>query len=331
MLNLSLLLLLAPLSVLARPAASPVSAPTVRSIYQFTDFTMENMAARSNGHLLLTGSNQPFLYDIDPTAASPSPSMLPSIPGVIGVFGIAETSPDVFAVAAGNYTNLVPANDSFSIWQVDMNQTPEPTVKLITPIPAAEGLNGMAALNGFSGSVLVADSKKSAVWKVDVSTGAYSIAIQNDDFAPNTAAQSLGINGLRMSGGNLYFTNSAQGFFGKVSVNGEGTAVGDVQTLARLDSSAGTYDDLDLDCAGNSWIATHDDLLLAVTTGGTQSNMTGGATQFKEPTSARFGRGSGSETTVLYVANAGKGDAHGQLVAVDGLSSVGSGGGSGCA
>ena len=329
MLNLPLLLLLAPLSVLARPASSPASAPTVRSIYQFSDFVMENMAARSNGHLLLTASNQPFLYDMDPTAASPSPSQLPSIPGVIGVLGIAETSPDVFAVAAGNYTDLVPKNGSFSIWQVDMTKS-QPTVKLITPIPAAAGLNGMAALTGVSDTILVADSILGAVWKVDVSTGAYSIVIANENFAPNPPPTPfLGINGLRMSGGNLYFTNSAQGLFGRVTVNSNGAAEGDVQIMARLGGSAGLYDDLDLDCEGNSWIATHTDMVLTVTTGSTQTNMTGGATPFVQPTSARFGRA--GETGILYVANAGNGEVSGQLIAVNGLNSVVTGGGSGCA
>lgn len=325
MLNLPLLLLLAPLSVLARPATSPRSAPTVRSINEFSDFGLENLAPRSNGHLLLTASNQPFLYDIDPTASSPSPSKLPSIPGVLGVLGIAEISADVFAVAAGNYTSEVPTMGSFGIWQVDMTQA-EPTVKLITQIPTAEGLNGMTALNGFSGTILVADSILGAVYKVDVSTGAYSIAIQNDDFAPNAAeTPSFGINGLRMSGGELYFTNSAQGLFGRVPINAKGAAEGDVQILARLEASAGTYDDFDVDCGGNSWIATHNDMVLTVTIGGTQTNMTGGTTPFSQPTSARFGRG--SEAAVLYVVN----DESGQLVAVDGLSSVVSGGGFSCA
>ena len=330
MLNLPLLLLLAPLSVLAHPALSPRSGPTVRSIYEFSDFRMENLAPRSNGHLLLTASNQPFLYDIDPTASSPSPSKLPSIPGVLSVLGIAEISPDVFAVAAGNYSSsMVPTTGSFGIWQVDMTQA-EPTVKLITQIPTAEGLNGMAALNGFSGTILVADTILGAVYKVDVSTGAYSIAIQNDDFAPVAGhTPAFGINGLRMSGGDLYFTNSAQGLFGRVPVNGEGAAEGDVQILARLETSAGTYDDLDLDCEGNSWIATHTDMVLTVTTGGTQSNMTGGTTPFLQPTSARFGRG--GEAGVLYVADYGSAEVFGQLVAVDGLSSVVSGGGFACA
>ena len=330
MLNLPLLLLLAPLGVLARPATSPISAPTVRSINEFSDFRLENLAPRSNGHLLLTASNQPFLYDIDPTASSPSPSKLPSIPGVSSVLGIAEISPDVFAVAAGNYSSSeVPTTGSFGIWQVDMAQA-EPTVKLITQIPTAEGLNGMTALNGFSGTILVADTILGAVYKVDVSTGAHSIAIQNDDFASDAAkTPSFGINGLRMSGGDLYFTNSAQGLFGRVPINAEGAAEADVQILAQLEASAGTYDDFDVDCGGNSWIATHNDMVLTVTIGGTQTNMTGGTTPFLQPTSARFGRG--SEAAVLYVVNYGSADIFGQLVAVDGLSSVVPGGGFSCA
>ena len=113
----------------------------------------------------------------------------------------------------------------------------------------------MTALNSFSGTILVADTILGAVYKVNVSTGAYSIAIQNDDFTPTAAeTQSFGINGLHMRGGDLYFTNSVQGLFGRVPINSEGAAEGDVQILARLEASAGTYDDFDVDCRGDSWV-----------------------------------------------------------------------------
>ena len=254
--------------------------------------------------------------------------MLPSIPGVTSVLGIAEISRDVFAVAAGNYTSTVPTTGSFGIWQVEMNQA-EPTVKLITQIPTAKGLNGVTALNGFSGTILVADSIVGAVYMVDVSTGAYSNAIQNDDFAPDAAQiPPSGINGVRMSRGDLYFTNSARGLFGRVPVNYEGAAAGDVQILARLDASAAKYDNFDVDCEGNSWIATHPDMVLRVTTRGKQLNLTGGTTPFLQPTSAKFGRG--REARRLYVTNFGSAEKFGQLVAVDGLSPVVLGGGFSC-
>ena len=66
--SLSLLLLLAPLSALTRPTPSPSA---IQTIYKFSNFTLENLAPRSNGNLLLTASNQPCLYTLDPIAYFP--------------------------------------------------------------------------------------------------------------------------------------------------------------------------------------------------------------------------------------------------------------------
>ena len=320
MLALPLLLLLTPLSVLTRPTSSPRSTPNIQTIHQFSGVTLENLAPRSNGHLLLTATNQPHLYDIDPRTSSSTPITLPDISGVHSILGIAETAPDVFAVAAGIYdtSNEVPTFGSFSVWSVNMN-TAQPTVKLITAIPEAQGLNGLAALNGFSGTVLVADSILGAVWKVNVATGAYSMAIQNSNFAPSASApvgHSLGINGLRTVGNSLYFTNSAQGIFGSIRINPDGSAAGEVEVLATRAQPSELYDDFDMDPAGNAWITTHagvqgaPGIIYEVTRGGVQTSMTGEGTSFNQPTSARFGRGSQSGT--LYVVDA----ANGQLTAV---------------
>ena len=268
----------------------------------------------------MTATNQPHLYDIDPRTSSSTPITLPDISGVSSILGIAETAPDVFAVAAGiyNISNLVPVFGSFSVWSVNMN-TAQPTVKLITAIPEAQGLNGAAALNGFSGTVLIADSILGAVWKVNVATGAYSMAIQNSNFAPSASApagHSLGINGLRTVGNSLYFTNSAQGIFGSIRIHPDGSAAGAVEVLATRAQPTQSYDDFDIDSAGTAWIATHagvrnaPGIINEVTREGVQTNMTGEGNSFNQPTSARFGRGPQSGT--LYVVDA----ANGQLTAV---------------
>lgn len=207
---------------------------------------------------------------------------------------------------------MVPTFGSFSVWSVNMN-TAQPTVKLITAIPEAQGLNGLAALNGFSGTVLVADSILGAVWKVNVATGAYSMAIQNSNFAPSASepvGHSLGINGLRTVPNSLYFTNSAQGIFGSMRINPDGSAAGEVEVLATKAQPSDFYDDFDMDPAGNAWITTHPGMIYQVTRGGVQTKMTGEGTSFNQPTSARFGRGPQSGT--LYVVDA----ANGQLTAV---------------
>ena len=332
MLSLPLLLLLTPLSVLARPTMSPRSSPSIHLIYEFSDFRLENLAQRSNGHLLLTASNQPYLYDIDPHASSPKPKILPKLSDVGSIFGIAETAPDVFAVAAGNYTTSnhstrvpgEPTSGSFSVWTLNMTAA-EPIVKLITAIPEAELLNGAAALNGFTGTVLIADSILGAIWKVDVATGDYSKAVQNSAFAPNASepvGDSFGINGLRIFREKVYFTNSAQGTFARIPVNSDGSAAGDVEILARTaQPSLETYDDLDMDPEGNVWIASHSftaslfassNIINEVTPGGVQTNLT--STSFLLPTSARFGF-----EGELYVVNYGNSSVSGQLVVVSNL------------
>ena len=317
MLALSLLLLLAPFSVLTRPTSFPRAAPNLKSIYEFSNFNLENLAPRSNGHLLLSATNQPYLCDLDPSAASITPTFLPHLSDVTSVLGIAETSQDIFAVAAGNYSSAQQAvAGSFSVWSVNMN-TPQPTVKLITKIPEAKGLNGAAALNGNSATVLVADSILGAVWKVNVATGQYSIAVQDPALAPDASqpsGTSIGINGLRTDATSLYFTNSALGTYGQIPINSDGTAAGAAVILASRPFSSGIWDDFDRDAQGNAWIATHHNSMTEVASGGAQSNILGGAGTFVEPTSARLGRG--AQTGTLYVVSAGNGTVSGQLASM---------------
>lgn len=319
MLKLLLLLLLPPSSVLTHP---PPPSPSTQLLFQSPTFqTFENLAVRPNGHLVLTVSNEPFVYDLDPQAPHPSPKPLHQFPNVIGTFGIAETAPDVFAVVAGNWSRtLEPVPGSFSIWSVDLN-APEPAVELVASIPEAKGLNGMTTLGGASDVVLVADSALGAVWRVDVVTGEYGIAFQSPLFTNDPGIGHIGINGVRTFERMLYFTNSARGTYGRVSVTDDGSAAGEVQILGQVDVPAVLYDDFDIDREGNAWITTHPDSLLEVTAAGIQRNVTGedDIADLIQPTSARFGRGSGQEGRTLYVVTAGSDTVGGQVIAVNNI------------
>ena len=79
----------------------------VRQLYQFPNSTfthIENVAIRPNGQLLLTIITEPCVYSLDPAASAPTPQLLYRFPSVTSMLGIAETSPDVFAVVAANYS-----------------------------------------------------------------------------------------------------------------------------------------------------------------------------------------------------------------------------------
>jgi hypothetical protein len=342
MLRLSLLLLLAPLSVLTLPnlyptdqlvpqypvslgiqdalaPAAPPQSSAIQLVYQFKDpVALENLVARSNGHLVLTVSNQPNIYELDPNAKGKlSPTLLYSFPGVSSLTGIAEYAPDMFAVVAGNWSSVtfqaVPG--SFSIWSVDMNTAP-PTVKMITAIPEAAALNGATILGGKPNIVLIADSALGAVWRLNVATGTYSMAMRYPSFTNATTAfpRPIGINGLCVFGNMLYFLNSAQGSYGRVPINADGSSAGEVQILARVKS--GAYDDFDMDWEGTAWIATHANALNEVTIEGKQRNTTADPDfEMLQPTGAIFGRGSKQEEKTLYLTTGG-GKAGGQVVSV---------------
>lgn len=309
------------------PTHPPPPPPTAQLLYQSsTSQNFENLAVRPNGHLVLTVANEPSIYALDPNARIPSPTLLHRFPNAVGTIGIVETTaPDVFAVVAGNYSNvtLEAVQGSFAVWEVDFNGQ-EPKVRLVAKIPEAGGLNGMARLDDdddTAGVVLVADSVLGAVWRVDVATGEYRIAVQSPFFTNGGSEVPLGINGVRTFEGMLYFTNSALGIYGRVDFTNDGGTAGEVQILGRVEVPAAIYDDFDIDREGNAWIATHPDLLLEVTSEGEQRNITGDnyITDLVQPTSVRFGRGFHQEENTLYVVTAGSGTVGGQFIAVSGV------------
>ncbi len=232
--------------------------------------------------------------------------------------GIVETAPDIFAVIGGNESiTLTGVPGSFFIWSIDLN-TPEPTVKLITLVPEASALNRLTMLQRSSDIILAADSTLGAVWRVNIVTGDYSIAIQNSLFEP-TITELRGLNGIHTLGEMLYFTNSAQQSYGRVPITDDGNAAGEVEILARATDPSAFYDDFDFDWQGNAWIATHPNSLIEVTMGGKQRNITAdcNSTELLQPSSAKLGRGSILNKRVLYVIGYGSLTVGGQVVAVN--------------
>ena len=192
---------------------------------------------------------------------------------------------------------------------------PKPTVRLITSIPAAVDLNGMTTVKSISNTVLIADSRLGAVWRLNVITGNHSIAIQNPLFL-NSSITPIGINGIHSHEGMLYFTNSAQRSYGRVSIADDGSATGEVEILATAPSVI--FDDFALDREANAWITAHPNEVIEVTTKGIQRNIIANSSiEFLQPTAASFGRGYKSEENTLYVVTIGSATAGAQVIAIN--------------
>ncbi|KAI1128457.1 hypothetical protein F5Y10DRAFT_240411 [Nemania abortiva] len=274
----TLITMLASVCGTAVGAPSQCSAPhtanlplPARTIFQLNDSIpnswFENIAIRQNGDLLVTMlSPQASLYVIQgPLSGSPQASII-DIENANGLVGIAETSPDVFVVAAGTFSALaVPVPGTMAVWEIDFNG-PKPTTRLVTKMPEAGFLNGVASIPGSaSPAVLIADNGISQVWRLDIKTGKYEVAakVPQMDPLPN-ATLPLGVNGIKIRDGNLFFSNSNRASIFQLPIDEAGLATqgAEAKLVAKFDSD--NIDDFLIDEKGEFWAATNFENTVAV-------------------------------------------------------------------
>ncbi|MCJ1401532.1 hypothetical protein MMC11_004747 [Xylographa trunciseda] len=286
----------------------------------------ENLAVRGNGQILVTVLNTPQLLQVDPLSLQ-EPFLIHQFPNpdkADGVGGIAELAPDVFYIVTGNFTisDLEGTPGTYSVWEVDMNTfsggengtivTPA-TVNKITDIPGALTANGVIALSKYENALLVADSKLGAVWKVDVKTKVCEVVIKDPLMNASSDPSSLGVNGIKIFDGFLYFTNTQAGTFSRIPIHADGTAAGAAEILK---TGILTADDLVFDMAGDAYIASDaGNVLTEVSAKGQVRTVVGNfnSSYLAGATAVQFGR-TALDRSVLYVTTNG-----GQAKPVNGL------------
>ncbi|KAJ7203834.1 hypothetical protein GGX14DRAFT_501367, partial [Mycena pura] len=259
---------------------------------------LENLAVRPSSKLLITSTVSPTLYTFDPAAANATLDEVFTFPDANGLTGIAEYRPDVYAVVAGelNTTSATAAPGSVVIWSLDFTSGGPPTTRRAARIPQSVLANGLSVVPGDPDLVLAADSVLGLAFEVNVRTGAVRVLIQDaamTPIGPSGPPPALGINGLHVRAGILYFTNSQRGTFSRVPLGS-----GAVQELGT-----GDFDDFTLDGAGRAWVATSPGALTRFTRlkNGTWDEEIVVNTVLNGPTSAAFGRDGARETKILYM------------------------------
>ncbi|KAK6525433.1 hypothetical protein TWF694_005571 [Orbilia ellipsospora] len=320
--------------------------PLRRTVYQFpTQTWIESIAVRSNGDLLITLVDRPEVYLVSPTG-SYEPILLHRFTGVTALLGITEVAHDEFAIVAGNWS--IPTFSStpgtYSIWTATFPSVKSrtPVLRHVVHIAPANFLNGVATLDAERGVVLVGDAGAGEVYRVDIRSGAFKVVL-GDDATMGTypvGSTHSGINGLKVLGEYVYYTNTARGLFARVKINVHtGTAVGPYETLA----TPGGMDDFAFapsslipkshnggENGKEGWIAYAtghaSNILIKITPDGEWESVFGGvnSTILEGDTDCAFGRGKGDEG-ILYVVTDG-GIAHplpggfvqgGEVIALD--------------
>lgn len=237
-----------------RPSKS-ISNLTVSVLHDFGyPSWLENLAIRSSGEILTTRMDTPALYQVDPHTGTPVEIATWNGKQWAGCLGIAEGKTDRFYVilaALFEEGTFLKTGGVNSIFEVDMSTfrlaadgttvKRNATISHVTDIPEADFLNGMATLD--DSHVFVSDVYSGTVYLVDVSTGYYTLAVDDPlmkwSVAGDPPPTYLGSNGIKVHGGYLYWSNTAAGFLARVRIGSDGRPVGSssvaVTNVAKAD------------------------------------------------------------------------------------------------
>ncbi|KAJ4012281.1 hypothetical protein NW752_007954 [Fusarium irregulare] len=133
-------------------------------------------------------------------------------------------------------------------------------------------VNGITALPDHKHIILGADSVRGEILRIDTTTGHIDVAIKHDQLAPiPNGPFGMGVNGIKILGDYLYFTNSARQSFGRVKIDKLGNPIGKIKVIYQEQSEKGPAyapDDFVLDKYGNAYVAFWDGSLVKITTTG---------------------------------------------------------------
>ena len=173
---------------------------------------------------------------------------------------------------------------------------------MIASLPDIVLPDGVTALDYDRGVVLVADAYKGIIWRVDTTTGAYSVAIKDPRFRRTNPDIPLGVDGIHILNNELYFTNFAANLVGKIPITADGSAASSVQNFT---SKALFPDDFCLAEGGTAYVAGYN-TLWRVSPDGDTIPLVGGpnSTVVQGVTSAQFGR-TRDDQGVVYMGTEG--------------------------
>lgn len=285
------------------------------------------VANDTHSNILLTILSNPSVYTVDPTTKQAS--VLATISGKTSLFAIAELEKDEFYVSAGNFSitagTLEPG--SFALFRVTIacpkgspldkddnrhendhgEREENVAVEKVVDFPNALLVNGMATLRKEK-IVLVPDSYKGAIFVVDVQKKVVTHTIDLPQFHGPTGK--VGINGIKIHRGYLYFTVSVPAALYRVRFDEKRAIVEEGAEVAKIAGDPVFMDDFAIDDKDRVWIATNAGNVVVVVDGDKVGQINGtvvagkkGALDVGGSTAIAFERGKNKDR--LYVVTSG--------------------------
>ena len=227
----------------------------------------ENMIVRANGQILVTLDTAPELYQVNPFL-NQTGEIIHRFEGYTSLFGIVEADTDIFYLIASNFSgppDYYGYEGSVGILEVDLRDNPETPmrqsaviVSKALDVPRAQLLDGLTIIDKRKGLLMSGDAQTGTLYLINVRAHT-SIAVLQDELLSGTSTEAtaglahVGVNGLKLHKGGLYFTNTAKGLFGRVPIDvATSKPAGKPVVLANY----GNYvDDFSFDSSGNLFIS----------------------------------------------------------------------------
>lgn len=184
---------------------------------------VENLALRPSGSALATVYTLPHIYEVDVPEYS-TPKLLHTFHNTSGACGIAASSePDVYFVLTGNFSfqNFSPVPGSYAIHRLSFSKRGKPIVKELAPLGDISQPNGMIAVPN-TPYVLIADTRGGYVYRFNTETLRLTTYFDDPLLKPNLTQDAVfGVNGVKLSKGFLYFSNSNQQIVARIKASGK--------------------------------------------------------------------------------------------------------------
>jgi len=292
----------------------------VNSVEKSKDFPIrsevENLVVRPSGSVLAVVYTFPQIYEV-PVATNATPKVIATFENTHGVSSIAKSStPDVYFVITGNFsfTNFTPTARSYAIHRLSFDACNNAITKELAPLDAISQPNGMTHVPN-TPYVLIADSRAGFIYRFNTETFELTTFFDHPLLKANGTALFpgsdvkviFGVNGIKLSRGYLYFSNTNRQFVARVKATGkECPLVGTPKIIATQTPA----DDIILnDLNGDLYIAENGGNALSFVGGCSNSTIPeiilggGNSTVLQSPTAVIWAKG--AEGRTLLVSTAG--------------------------
>ena len=214
---------------------------------------VENLAAKHDGHLLVTVYSTNEIYEVNPNLSKSNRTLLATLP--LGPTGIVELDYNNFYINVGT----IGERNTWGIYHINLNNEISSSIPLkkLIDIDSALFLNGLCVLSYEDGTLLSVDSTLGQIFKINIHTKQVELWYENDLLKKRSHDLHMpGINGIRRCSvdGYLYLTNTDRALILRLAIDQfDNRPKGQLEIIVRNI----VCDDFSIDRIGAIYVTTH--------------------------------------------------------------------------